>query len=125
MTAFFERLYHKRHNTSNSTQQQRPPKGRSGCVRAKRNTNGRWKLESRQSLRTVAFGSNGRAKVKTSVPTTRFENTPGHRGTSASTEAFQEVQKAYRTLRLEIASPNNDAIAEISEDDESEEHDWR
>ena len=48
-------------------------------------------------------------------------------GTSASTEAFQEVQKAYRTLRLEIASPNNDALtAEISEDDEEwEEHDWR
>ena len=36
------------------------------------------------------------------------------------------MQKAYRTLRLEIASPNNDALtAEISEDEEWEEHDWR
>ena len=51
---------------------------------------------------------------------------PDTGGASASTEAFQEVQKAYRTLRLELASPNNEALtAEMSNDEEWEEHDWR
>ena len=51
---------------------------------------------------------------------------PDTGGASASTEAFQEVQKAYRTLRLELASPNNAALtAEMSNDEEWEEHDWR
>lgn len=51
---------------------------------------------------------------------------PDTGGSSASTEAFQEVQKAYRTLRLELASPNNEVLtAEMSNDEEWEEHDWR
>ena len=51
---------------------------------------------------------------------------PDTGGASASTEAFQEVQKAYRTLRLELASPNNEVLtAEMSNDEEWEEHDWR
>jgi len=51
---------------------------------------------------------------------------PDTGGKSASAEAFQEVQKAYRTLRLEIASPDNEALTkEMSKDEEWEEHDWR
>ena len=66
-------------------------------------------------------------KLKRAYRRRALKTHPDTGGTSASTEAFQEVQKAYRTLRLEIASPNNDALtAEISEDDEEwEEHDWR
>ena len=44
---------------------------------------------------------------------------PDTGGKSASAEAFQEVQKAYRTLRLEIASPDNEALTkEMSKDEE-------
>ena len=51
---------------------------------------------------------------------------PDTGGKSASAEAFQEVQKAYRTLRLEIASPDNEALTkEMSKDEEWEVHDWR
>ena len=51
---------------------------------------------------------------------------PDTGGKSASAEAFQEVQKAYRTLRLEIASPDNEALTkEMSKDEKWEEHDWR
>ena len=51
---------------------------------------------------------------------------PDTGGKSASAEAFKEVQKAYRTLRLEIASPDNEALTkEMSKDEEWEEHDWR
>jgi len=51
---------------------------------------------------------------------------PDTGGKAASAEAFQEVQKAYRTLRLEIASPDNEALTkEMSKDEEWEEHDWR
>ena len=65
-------------------------------------------------------------KLKRAYRRRALKTHPDTGGTSASTEAFQEVQKAYRTLRLEIASPNNDALtAEISEDEEWEEHDWR
>ena len=65
-------------------------------------------------------------KLKRAYRRQALRTHPDTGGASASTEAFQEVQKAYRTLRLELASPNNAALtAEMSNDEEWEEHDWR
>lgn len=65
-------------------------------------------------------------KLKRAYRRNALRTHPDTGGKTASAEQFQDVQKAYRLLRLEIASPNNEVLAkEISRDEEWEDHDWR
>jgi hypothetical protein len=63
-----------------------------------RNTNDRWEFKSGESVRSVPRGSKRRAKIETSVQTTRFENASGHgrevgvrRGVSRGAKSLSDV----------------------------------
>jgi len=127
MTAFFEHHKRRTHHHRIRRDTKGPPlKGFPVSVRSEIRT-GDGNSKAARVLGLSLSEATDERKLKRAYRRRALKTHPDTGGTSASTEAFQEVQKAYRTLRLEIASPNNDALtAEISEDDEEwEEHDWR
>ena len=125
-TAFFERHRKRRTHHRIRRNNKGPLKGFPVSVRSEIRT-GDGNSKAARVLGLSLSEATDERKLKRAYRRRALKTHPDTGGTSASTEAFQEVQKAYRTLRLEIASPNNDALtAEISEDDEEwEEHDWR
>ncbi len=63
-----------------------------------RNTNDRWEFKSGESVGSVPRGSKRRAKIETSVQTTRFENASGYgwevgvrRGVSRGAKSLSDV----------------------------------
>ena len=113
--------------SSVSSSSRRRPRGRRKRVTIKneiRPTDGNSKAARVLGL-SLAEAKDER-KLKRAYRRHALRTHPDTGGKSASAEAFQEVQKAYRTLRLEIASPDNEALTkEMSKDEEWEEHDWR